>query len=192
MNQSFGPTALATPANAITVVRILVSPLLFAMITGSEGSWAASAVWTALCVTDGIDGYLARRHGATRSGAFLDPLADKVLVLGAMFALVAHDQLWFVPVGLIAVRELAISLYRSIAGKRGITVPARTLAKVKTVLQQLAVGFAMLPLTSDVRWLIVSTLWLAVGLTVLTGMQYFLDAGRVAREQRRPRLVRAA
>ena len=54
-----------------------------------------SSLWIALCVTDGIDGYLARRQGTTRSGAFLDPLADKVLVLGAMVALVANDTFWW-------------------------------------------------------------------------------------------------
>ena len=64
--------------------------MLFALITGSEGSWVALALWFVLCASDGIDGYLARRYGTTRSGAFLDPLADKVLVLGAMFTLVGR------------------------------------------------------------------------------------------------------
>ena len=68
------------------------------------------AVWTALCLTDGVDGYLARRHGTTRSGAFLDPLADKVLVLGAMWALVASNRFAVVPVILITVRELGSTL----------------------------------------------------------------------------------
>ena len=68
----------------------------------------ALVLWIALCVTDGIDGYFARRQGATRSGAFLDPLADKVLVLGAMAALVANDTFWWVPVAIIAVREIGI------------------------------------------------------------------------------------
>ena len=80
------PNAIATWANAVTVGRILVSPLMFVVIPDDKaGSWIAFALWFLLCVSDGIDGYLARRHGATRSGAFLDPLADKVLVLGAMF-----------------------------------------------------------------------------------------------------------
>ena len=66
----------------------------------------ATLLWIVLCVTDGIDGWLARRQGTTRSGAFLDPLADKVLVLGAMWALVASDRFAVVPVILITVREL--------------------------------------------------------------------------------------
>jgi len=184
MSTSFGPTALATPANAVTVARIMVSPLLFAMIDGPQGSWLAAALWTVLCCTDGIDGFLARRQGTTRSGAFLDPLADKVLVLGALFALVAHHVFFWLPVAVIAVRELAISLYRSWAGRRGVTVPARWLAKVKTVCQQFAVFFALLPpAIEQAPWLARGTLWVAVFLTVVTGVQYLLDARSLAVRQ---------
>ena len=70
-------------------------------------------------LSDGIDGYIARRHGTTRSGAFLDPLADKVLVLGAMFTLVGSDVFWIVPVAIIAARELVISMYRTVVGVEG-------------------------------------------------------------------------
>ena len=93
------PNALATWANAITVGRLVVSPIMFLVIPGhNEGSWLAFGLWFVLSVSDGIDGYLARRHGTTTSGAFLDPLADKVLVLGAMFTLVARDVFWILPV----------------------------------------------------------------------------------------------
>ena len=136
-------------------------------------------MWIALCCTDGVDGYLARRQGATRSGAFLDPLADKVLVLGAMFALVSKGTFWWPPVALIAVRELAISFYRTWAGKQGITIPARFGAKVKTVTQQVAVGLALLPLTVEHDWLWGIALWLALTLTLVTGAQYLLDSRRV-------------
>ncbi|MSZ15357.1 MAG: CDP-diacylglycerol--glycerol-3-phosphate 3-phosphatidyltransferase, partial [Actinobacteria bacterium] len=84
---SYGPSAIATPANYVTMLRILVSPLLFAMISDNPSGWLVWALWTALALTDGVDGWIARRHGTTRSGAFLDPLADKVLVLGALFSL---------------------------------------------------------------------------------------------------------
>ena len=107
-----------------------------------------------LCASDGIDGYIARRHGTTRSGAFLDPLADKVLVLGAMFTLVGNGVFWIVPVAIIAVREFVISMYRTVVGSRGVSVPASRMAKNKTLAQQLAVGFALLPLTAvDATWL---------------------------------------
>jgi CDP-diacylglycerol---glycerol-3-phosphate 3-phosphatidyltransferase len=172
------PSALATWANAITVGRLLLSPIMFWVIPeGGGGGWVAFVLWFLLCSSDGVDGYLARRHGTTRSGAFLDPLADKVLVLGAMFNLVGEDVFWIVPVAIIAVREIVISMYRTIVGSRGVAVPASRLAKRKTLAQQLAVGFALLPLTArDTTWLWTSLLWLAVVLTIVSGLQYLRHA----------------
>src|SRR5215213_6283302 len=109
---TFGPSALATPANAVTLVRILVLPVLIVLIVDDGAEWPALVLWIVLAGSDVFDGWLARRHGATRSGAFLDPLADKILVLGAMAALVAKGALWWLPVALIGVRELALSAYR--------------------------------------------------------------------------------
>jgi CDP-diacylglycerol--glycerol-3-phosphate 3-phosphatidyltransferase len=151
------------------------------MIVGTGASWPAVSLWIALAVTDGVDGYLARRHGTTRSGAFLDPLADKVLVLGAMVALVAKGSFWWVPVTLIAVREVAISGFRSWLGRQGLAVHARYWAKVKTVVQEVAVGFALLPLTADDHeWVAEGVLWAAVVLTLVTGVQYLSEGRRAA------------
>ena len=179
----FGPSALATPANAVTIARVLVTPVLLAMILGGGASWPALAFWIVLSGTDWVDGYLARRQGVTRSGAFLDPLADKFLVLGAMFALVAEGLLWWLPVTLIAVREVAISLYRTWMGRRGVCIPARWWAKVKTVVQQFAVAFALLPLTTDEPVVASVALWAGVVLALVTGAQYLLDARKIAAEQ---------
>jgi CDP-diacylglycerol---glycerol-3-phosphate 3-phosphatidyltransferase len=179
--ESFGPSALATPANAVTAIRLLIAPVLFAMVASDGASWAAVAFWLALASTDGLDGWIARRQGTTRSGAFLDPLADKVLVLGAMWALVGIDVFWWLPVALIAMREIGISIYRSWEGRRGISVPARPWAKVKTVVQDFAVGFALLPTTADRPGVAITVLWVAVGLTLVTGAQYLLDGARVRR-----------
>jgi CDP-diacylglycerol--glycerol-3-phosphate 3-phosphatidyltransferase len=167
-------TAVVTWANMITVGRVLASPLLFAMIpTDTKGSWAALVVWIVLCASDGFDGYLARRHGITRSGAFLDPLADKILVLGAMFTLVTRDVFWLLPVAIIAVREIAVSLYRVFVGSKGVSLPASKLAKLKTFVQQWAVGFAIAPITvRDYTWTFTVCLWVAVGLTLLSAGQY--------------------
>jgi CDP-diacylglycerol--glycerol-3-phosphate 3-phosphatidyltransferase len=176
MTSVFGPTAWATPANAVTVARLLIAPMLFAAITDGPAWWIFVS-WVVLCFSDGIDGWLARRMGTTRSGAFLDPLADKVLVLGGMFALVRYGAFWWLPVGLIAARELLISLYRTVAARQGITVPASRLAKWKTFTQQFAVGLVLLPPLADrVTWPAVVTLWFAVGLTLVTGAQYMLTA----------------
>ena len=168
------PSALATWANAITVARLLLSPVMFLVIPDDpNGSWVAFGLWFVLCSSDAVDGIIARRHGATRSGAFLDPLADKVLVLGAMFTLVSNDVFWIVPVAIIAVREFVISIYRTVVGSKGVSVPASRMAKHKTLTQQLAVGFALLPLTAvDAKWLWNGFLWLAVVLAVVSGAQY--------------------
>ena len=96
---SFGPSALATPANAVTIARLAISPIVLVIIASGGASWPALAAWVVLTATDGIDGYIARRQGTTSSGAFLDPLADKVLVLGALGALVVRGDLWWLPVG---------------------------------------------------------------------------------------------
>jgi len=168
------PSALATWANAITVARLLLSPVMFLVIPDDPyGSWVAFGLWFVLCSSDAVDGIIARRHGTTRSGAFLDPLADKVLVLGAMFTLVSNDVFWIVPVAIIAVREFVISIYRTVVGSKGVSVPASRMAKHKTLTQQLAVGFALLPLTAvDAKWLWNGFLWLAVVLAVVSGAQY--------------------
>ncbi|MDP1794838.1 MAG: CDP-alcohol phosphatidyltransferase family protein [Acidimicrobiales bacterium] len=178
---SFGSTALATPANLVTITRLLISPFLLVMIASGGASWPAVAFWILLTTTDGIDGYLARRHGTTSSGAFLDPLADKVLVLGALAALVSRDDLSVLPVVLIGARELAVSVYRSWLAQRGISVPSRWWAKVKTVFTEVAIGFALLPLTTDARWWYRGLIWVAVGLTLITGAQYLFEGGKKVR-----------
>ncbi len=176
---SYGPNAVLTPANMVSFARILfTAPLLWLIVDRDGPSIAAVLLWTVLTWSDGVDGYLARRHGRTTSGAFLDPLADKILVLGAMFTLVAIGSFWWLPVSLIAVREVAISVYRSVVSRKGITVPAVWLAKVKVVTQGLAVGFALLPYTAEnVPRLAGWTLWIAAGLTLYTGYDYLRGAG---------------
>lgn len=175
----FGPSALLTPANLVTLARLALVPLLVALIVAEPVGWGTFALAFVLAATDGVDGYIARRQGSTRSGAFLDPLADKVLVLGAMFALVAVNTMWWLPVALITVREVVISVYRSWWGRRGLAVPARGLAKVKTVAQELAIGAAIAPTFADHQNVGSFVLWCAVVLTIVTGVQY-LVAGRSA------------
>lgn len=172
------PSAIATWANLVTVGRVLIAPLMFWLIPEQPGgSWVAFLLWFVLCSSDGIDGYLARRHGVTTFGTFLDPLADKVLVLGAMFTLVSRDVFWVVPVVIIAGRELAISLYRTFVGAKGVSVPASKIAKWKTVAQQLSVGCAIAPLTAlDATWLWKGLLWISVALALISGGQYLWRA----------------
>jgi CDP-diacylglycerol--glycerol-3-phosphate 3-phosphatidyltransferase len=177
---SFGPSALLTPANAITIARLLLTPVWLLVVIAQGPSWPSFLMGFVLAATDGVDGYIARRQGTTRSGAFLDPLADKFLVVGGLIALVFADALWWLPVAIITFRELAISGYRSWMGRRGVSIPARYWAKVKTVVQEVAIGFALLPLTSSVEWLPKGVLWIAVVITLVTGAQYLLDGRKAA------------
>jgi CDP-diacylglycerol---glycerol-3-phosphate 3-phosphatidyltransferase len=177
----FGPSALATPANGVTLARVLVTPVLLVWIVRDGASWPALALWSALAATDGVDGWVARRHGTTRSGAFLDPLADKFLVLGALGVLVVSGRFHWLPVVLIAAREAAMSAYRSVVGRRGVSVPARGSAKLKTALQAVAVGAALAPpLDQRAEWVADVLLWGAVALTIYSGVQYLVDGRRSA------------
>lgn len=178
----FGPSALATPANALSLVRVLAAPA-FGLLLARTGpdSWLLWALWAVLASSDRLDGALARRHGTTRSGAFLDPLADKLLVLAALAALADLGAVAWWPVAVIAAREASMSAFRTYAGRRGVSIPARPLAKVKTLVQILAVGSAVWPLTAGVPHLTDAVLWLAVVLTLVTGVEYVLDGRRVLR-----------
>ena len=82
----YGPGAIMTPANLVTIARIAVAPIAFVMMwrTSGQSSWPLVAIWFVLSASDFVDGTLARKHGSTRSGAFLDPMAHKVLVLGGI------------------------------------------------------------------------------------------------------------
>ena len=175
----FESSALATPANAITVIRLLAAPLMLLLIVDLKISWIAAVAWVAVASTDFLDGWVARRQGATTSGAFLDPLADKVLVIGALGALAGVGLTSWLPVVLIGGRELVISVYRSAVARRGISVPARPLAKLKTASQDAAVGFILLPATGrHDLWIGHTILWVSVGLALVSGAQYLLDSRR--------------
>lgn len=180
MATTFGPSAIATPANAITVSRLLFSPVLWVVIADQGATWSSLVLWMMVASTDGLDGWVARRMGTTRSGAFLDPLADKALVLGAMWAVVAAGGFWWLPVALITLREVVISAFRSYWVRRGLAVPASFWAKVKTVVQSGVVALALVPPLedSDASWLVGVGLWLAVALTLMTGAQYLLAGSR--------------
>jgi CDP-diacylglycerol--glycerol-3-phosphate 3-phosphatidyltransferase len=174
----FGPSALLTPANFVTALRFALTIPLLRVIAIDGVSWRATVGWVILACTDGLDGWLARRDGTTRSGAFLDPLADKFLALGGLAALAGEGVFPWVAVGLIAFREVGISAYRTAAGRRGISLPARQLGKMKTVFQLIAVGVALCPSTADLSGLSLSLLWVAVGLTVVSGLDIVLSSRR--------------
>jgi CDP-diacylglycerol--glycerol-3-phosphate 3-phosphatidyltransferase len=180
----FGPSALLTPANFVTLLRFALTVPLLQVIATDGVSWRATVGWIILASTDGLDGWLARRDGTTRSGAFLDPLADKFLAIGGLASLAAEGVFPWVAVILIGVREVGVSLYRTAAGRRGISMPARNLGKTKTVFQLVAVGWALCPSTADYSGLGLSILWVAVALTVVSGLDVVLAAHRPSAPQK--------
>ncbi|MEZ5322933.1 MAG: CDP-alcohol phosphatidyltransferase family protein [Microthrixaceae bacterium] len=177
----FGPSAVLTPANVVTALRLLASPLAFTMMMreADHSSWPLAGLWFVLSMTDMVDGRLARKYGSTRSGAFLDPLADKVLVLGGVGAMCVEGRFPWVAWVLIALREAAISAFRAGYVRKGLAVPASKLAKWKAFVQLAAVGWVTLPWTNGIRWLADATLWIGVVVGLVSGAQY-LVAGRGA------------
>jgi len=179
--KTFGPSALLTPANALTLARLLASPVMVALVVATgPSSWLLVGLWFICSSSDGLDGFVARRYGATRSGAFLDPLADKCIVLGVLAALAAIGEVNWLPVILIAAREVSMSVFRSYAARRGVSVPARTTAKVKTLLQDMVIGLAFLPPVGlhhakFVGW----ALWFVVAVTWWTGFEYLRDSRKL-------------
>ncbi len=176
---TYGETALLTPANMLTLFRLLVAPLFIYLIIVERISWWTSLVGLLAAMSDYFDGIVARRHGTTTSGAFLDPLADKIIVLGGLYALIlsrTHGLNGFIaPALIITAREIWMSLYRSRASKRGLSIPASKLAKWKTFVQDWAIAFCVLPVTAHHTWIGIVTIWLATVLTLYTGWRYFVD-----------------
>ena len=164
----FDQTALATPANFLTVGRMLVGVPTLVLMSKNGSSWATVGLWFLITSTDSLDGFLARRDGATRSGAFLDPVADKSLVIGAFAVLAQRGDISWWPVAVIVARELFVSAYRALAGRRGISLPARPLGKYKAFFQYLSIGAVLLPWTADEIGLQQIVLGLVVTLTVVS------------------------
>ncbi len=181
----FGPSAIVTPANGLTLLRLIAAPVFaFGIARIGPRSWWLWVIWIVLASSDGLDGHLARRLGTTSSGAFLDPLADKILVLAALIVLVSDHVFGWIPVVLIGIREIAMTIFRTRISRFEVSIPASYLAKWKTLAQDFAIGCAFFPpfhgdLVAIPRWL----LWLAVALTIYTGFEYVVD-GRQLIERR--------
>ncbi len=177
--------------NAITMVRIVLAPIFFWMLlvdAGADGwlRWAAAALFIVAIATDGIDGHIARSRGlVTDLGKILDPIADKLLTSGALVCLSILGELpWWVT-AIIVVRELGITVWRLVELRRGNVVPASSGGKLKTVVQSVAISFALVPLWNVfgdwMHWVNGVLMTAAVVLTVWSGLLYVRDAVRLAR-----------
>jgi CDP-diacylglycerol--glycerol-3-phosphate 3-phosphatidyltransferase len=155
------------------VLRILLVPVLVVALLGEtdDGDVLAAIVFAFASMTDFIDGWLARSRGAvTAFGKLMDPIADKLLVIAALLSLVSVDRLqpWIAMV--IIARELAVTIARAQAPE---VIPAATLGKLKTVVQVAAIFFLILFDPSPV-W-VDALVYLAVAVTVVSGVSFFLD-----------------
>jgi len=174
---------VVSPANLVTLARLLLAPVLFAFVLANKDrdgvTWGGFVLGVVLASTDYFDGILARRRGTvSRWGAFLDPLADKVVVIGVAVCLAMVERYGWLPVVLLAAREGVITLYRLWFARRGLAVPARRSAKWKTIVQGTALLLAVLPLLRDAEFVVQASLWLAVAFTLVTGAQYLADGSR--------------
>jgi CDP-diacylglycerol---glycerol-3-phosphate 3-phosphatidyltransferase len=175
-------------ANVLTVLRLLCVPVVAVLLVGSATygtGWlvAAWAVFTAACVTDVVDGRIARARGlCTDFGAFADPIADKALVGTALLGLSWLGIMpWWVTAVIIG-REVAVTALRTAVLRHGV-IPASRGGKLKAFSQNCAVALYLLPLSGAAASMRVPVLAIALVATVATGVDYALGARRAARER---------
>lgn len=175
---------LAQLPNVLTVFRILaVVPVVACLLIGGETfRWLALAVYAVACITDYFDGYLARAWQVQSAlGRLLDPIADKLLVGASLLMLCALDHIegWTVLAALvILLREIMVSGLREFLAELRIGMPVSRLAKWKTVVQLLAIGFLIIgddsPEWIDSRLVGEVGLWIGAVLTLYTGWDYLI------------------
>ncbi len=174
--------------NALTLLRILAVPVVVVALLGEtpNGDTLAAIVFALAAATDGLDGYFARSRGSiTTFGKLMDPLADKLLIIGALVSLVSLNRLeaWIAMV--IIAREIAVTILRTIAAERGLVISASWLGKAKTALQIGAI-FALIianpaPLGVDLL------VYAALVATVISGADYFFGLRKRIEEQQKER-----
>jgi CDP-diacylglycerol--glycerol-3-phosphate 3-phosphatidyltransferase len=169
--------------NALTVLRILAVPVLVVALLGEtpNGDVIAAIVFALAALTDGLDGYIARRRReVTTFGKLMDPLADKLLVVAALISLVSLGRIAAWVAMVIIARELAVTGLRSLAAEKGAVIAASWLGKAKTGLQVAAIisliAFDPSPLWADLL------LYAAVAMTLISGADYLFGFRRHVRE----------
>ncbi|MEU2252024.1 CDP-diacylglycerol--glycerol-3-phosphate 3-phosphatidyltransferase [Nocardia xishanensis] len=171
-------------ANVLTMARIAIVPLFVAALFaggGHQTGWriAAAALFALAAITDRFDGQLARKYGlVTDFGKLADPIADKALIGAALIGLsILGDLAWWITL-VICGRELGVTLLRLVVVRRGV-IPAGRGGKLKTLVQSLAIGVLLLPLSGGFEVAGMALMYLAVVLTVVTGLDYVGQAARV-------------
>lgn len=184
-------------ANKITFTRILATPIfLFFLMPGwfgqflgldKWGRYAAAAVFLLAAVTDMVDGNIARkRNMVTELGKFLDPIADKLLVISALIAFIRTDNLSVWAVFIIIAREFIITGFRVIAAGRGIVIAADKWGKIKTIVQIVAIiailirNFPVSLITDFPVGMVL--MYIAAVLSVISGVNYIFKNAKIMRE----------
>ena len=176
MPTRLAPLGLGWP-NIISGLRVLLAPVLVLLVLARNdtASYVAAGVFVAGALSDGLDGYLARRHSMlSRTGQWLDPLSDKLLVAAPVIALTALDRFPVWGALIILAREVAVTGLRVFLGSRGISMPASEIAKIKTGAQIVAITLYLLPLSPATDGAKLAALVIAVVVTVISGLDYFI------------------
>lgn len=177
-------TMLKMVPNWMTILRIMVAPVIAVLIWLDDvktGYMPALTLFVLASISDFIDGWMARRLGVvSKLGAMLDPIADKVLIGTCLVSLahVTEDGWWFIlPAVIIMTREFLISGLREFMAGRSVNMPVSVLAKWKTTLQLVAIGFLVgapvfpsLPIANPIG---LALLWAAAFVTAQTGFAYY-------------------
>lgn len=179
--------------NMLTIFRVAVVPLLVVLfyIGGPAAIWTAVAVFALAGASDYLDGYFARTMKQTSDfGRFLDPIADKLIVIVSLMLVIAFGHLegyWVLAAIIIVMREIAVSGLREFLGPYNITVPVTKLAKWKTTVQMLFLGFliagdygpSLVPYAKEIGHY---GLVLAAVITVITGWDYMKNGYKTVKE----------
>ena len=160
-----------TLANRITIARILLIPV-YLLLAYLGHVWWALAVYIIACLTDFVDGYIARHYNQVTSvGKFIDPLADKMLVLAAMCFFAEKGQLPGWAMALVLFREFAVSGLRLVAVEQGRVIAAAWSGKVKTFATMIVLGFMMV--FGEYNWINIAGTAVILLTTVYSGAEYF-------------------
>ena len=168
--------------NVLTVLRILLVPVLVAaLLQAGGGDTVAAIVFALASFTDAIDGYIARaRNAITTFGKLMDPVADKLLIVAALFSLVSLDRLAAWVAMVIVAREFAVTMTRMAAAPTGVVIAANWWGKTKTIVQ-VATIFFLIAIKGSPLWLDLLTYFM-VAITVVSGVDYFFGLRRLLRE----------
>ena len=165
--------------NAITLGRIIVVPVIVVTMLGARRGGSPilpAALVVAAALSDALDGYLARRSDkVTRFGRILDPIADKALIAGSLAVLAVQGRVAVWVASAIVGRELAVTVLRWLASRRGITISVSRLGKNKTTLQVIAI-VALILAPDPYAWWTLVLVYAALALTLVSGAEYFAGA----------------